>query len=176
MFWLFVILWLIVYFIFIRPRYIRFFQKGIQDEWHFVIGNAAGEEEPFYKELETQLASQIQALRLKSGYKYVGNLLRRKRMHYVKFGSYVSLTHVETFGQNLKISWFLYFSKGDATAMGTGFSLILHDIFGHFTGKTRDRIIAFGAIGKDAAQQAAMSIIAKYEPKELVQSGNLGVA
>lgn len=168
----------LIYILVIRPQFaMRFFQKGIQDEWHFVIGNGAEDQEEFYEELERQLEPQIKALKLKSGYKRVGNIIfRRRTMHFVKYGPYHSLTHAEPFGTDLKISWYFYFTRGDATAIGTGFALILYDIIGIFTGKTRDKAIAFASIGKSCAEKATSAILSKHEPKEAVQSGRLGDA
>jgi len=153
----------------------KFLKKGIRDEWHFVIGKGASDKDEFYKELERQLAPQIDALKLKSGYRNVG-FMPARWMHYVKFGAYMSLTHAEVFGTDLKISWYMYFTKGDPTAVGTGSMMIITDIIGMFTGKTRDKVIAFASVGKDCAERATKAILAKHESKETVQSGKLGDA
>ena len=88
----------------------KFFQPGIRDEWHFVIGKGAGDQQAFYKELERQLAPNIEALKVKSGYMKVGNFFNKKTMHFMKYGKYYSLTCAEAFGTELNISWYLYFS------------------------------------------------------------------
>lgn len=151
----------------------KFIKKGIQDEWHFVIGKAAGDIEEFYEELENQLAPQIAALGLKSGYRNVGGIFRKKRMHFVKYGGYMSLTCAEPFGTDLNISWYLYYIKASPYGVETGLRLTLSDLLGHITGKTRDKIIAFASVGKDCAEQATRAILSQREEKESEQSGNL---
>lgn len=152
----------------------KFLEKCIQDQWHFVIGKGVADQDAFYAELERELAENIKALNLKTGYKNVGNLFSSKKMHFVKFGNYMSLTCAEPFGVDLNISWYLYFTKGDATAMGTGFALIISDIIGQFTGKTKDKVIAFAAMGRDSAERATKKILAAREEKEKQTSGDLG--
>jgi hypothetical protein len=152
----------------------RFFQTGIQDEWHFVIGGAGADQKEFYQELERQLASQIKALGLRHGYTTAGGLLSRRKMHYTQFGAYRSLVCAEPFGTDLNISWYLYFTRGDASHTGTGFSLMFHDIAGAFTGKSRDRVAAFAAVGRDCAERAVKTILAQHEEPESEQSGQLG--
>ncbi len=154
----------------------KFYQKKIQDEWHFVVGGGAKDKETFYRELERNLAPQAKALSLSTGYKSVGNLISKKQMHYAKFGKYMSLTCAEQFGTDLKVSWYLYFTGGDASNLGTGMSLIAHDIIGGITGKTKDRIIAFASVGKDCAEKATQSILSKYEEPATERSGQLGEA
>ena len=154
----------------------KFYQKKIQEEWHFVVGGGAKDKEEFYRELEKHLAPQIEALRLSTGYRSVGNLLRRKQMHFAKFGKYLSLTCAEPFGTDLNISWYLYFKGGDASSLGTGMSLIASDIMGYITGRTRDRVIAFASVGKDCAEKATQAILSKYKEPEAEKSGKLGEA
>lgn len=154
----------------------KFYQKKIQDEWHFVIGGGAGDQQEFYQELERQLAPQVQALRLKTGYTKAGFLFSKKMMHYAKFGPHRSLTCAEPFGTDLNISWYLYFTGGDASYTATGLSMVFHDILGIFTGKTRDKIIAFASVGKDCAERATKTILAKREAQRQEQSGQLGEA
>ena len=154
----------------------KFFQKGVRDQWHFVIGKAASDKEEFYQELEKELLPQVQALRLRTGYRYVGNFLSKKRMHYAKYGSYVSLTCAEPFGTDLKVSWYLYFTRADATHLGTGTMLGVMDVLGHVTGKTQDKVIAFASVGKDSAERATQAILAKREETQKQTSGKLGDA
>lgn len=154
----------------------KFVKNGIQDEWHFVVGGGAKDSNKFYYELEKQLAPQVKALGLKTGYKKVGNLLSKKQMHFAKYGGYMSLTCAEPFGADLNVSWYLYYSGANVSATDTGIRLFASDMLGHITGKTRDKIIGFGAVGKDAAEKATKAIFAERENMTSGQSGQLGNA
>lgn len=154
----------------------KFVKNGIQDEWHFVVGGGAKDSSKFYNELERQLVPQVKALGLRTGYTKVGSLLSKKQMHFAKYGGYMSLTCAEPFGADLNVSWYLYYSGANISATDTGIRLFASDMLGHITGKTRDRVIAFGAVGKDAAENATKAIFAEREPVSTGQSGQLGQA
>lgn len=154
----------------------RFFQNGIQDQWHFVIGKGGSDAEAFYQELERQLAPQIQSLNLASGYTTIGSILNRRQAHYVKFGPYKSLTCANPFGADLSVSWYLYYTWAGASAEGTGWMLLLSDLMGLFTGKSQDRVIAFATIGKDSAERATKAILSSREEAAKEPSGQLGGA
>lgn len=143
---------------------------GILDEWHFVVGGGSEDQEVYYQELERLLADQIQALGLISGYTKIGGLFNRRTMHFVKYGSYRSLTLAEPFGADLNVSWYLYFTKAGSSK----FSIFLANIIGHFAGRTLDRVYAFGAVGKSAAEEATKTLLQgpKRQPKPA--SGKLG--
>jgi len=160
MFWIFLILVLIYFLIFriVKPKkFIRMFPARIKNEWHFVIRGGASCEEEFYQELEKQLAPQVAALHLQSGYKNVAYIFNKKKlMHYAKYGKSFSLTYAEPFGTDLNITWYLYF-----TGMKS---------------QPEREATAFSAICKDSAERATKIILANRQELEKPQSGSLGKA